>query len=200
MRNAFALAPHLRVLALALLLGPAPATAAPRLVLDGLSFFSFEGSSASAFLPAGAEIRLEVEAAGPARWTLRVRPESFDFPPVRYPSGRSVRWRLGSAAVGTIELQGDVASITLTAPLVAEPSGSEAKIAFPLVFTTAQSRRESDGVTAEREGAKLDLASGYVQLVATGLNPSNASTAPGKPFVAVLSGVMIDLPTGLKAP
>ncbi len=49
-------------------------------------------------------------------------------------------------------------------------------------------RIDAIALTTERQGVRLDPASGYLQLVTAGVNPLHAATAPGNPFFAVLSG------------
>jgi hypothetical protein len=190
------------ILVVAFCLGsPAQAeTPACQLVLDGLSFFIFEGADESAFLPEGTVIPLTLEPLGETTWTVTISPTSLTVPPVLYPSGKSVVWRLGEVAQGMLTVSGGQASVSLNAPLVAHVEGSEGGIPFPLSFTTGVASKQAQGVTATREGARLDLATGYVQLVAAGVSPEGALTAPGMPFIAVLSGSVVGLPAELVEP
>jgi hypothetical protein len=73
-------------------------------------------------------------------------------------------------------------------------------VPFPLTFSTETATSQADGLVALRSGVRLDPTSGFIQLVAAGVSPAEAPTAPGKPFYAVLSGQILDLPQKLKAP
>lgn len=190
---------HRSVIAIALLVWIPHASGAAELVLDGLSFFAFEGSGKSAPLPAGTVIPIEATRDGAGGWHLAIAASNLSLPPVTYPSGRSVTWKLSGDARGTLTVSGEEASLVLSAPLVAHVDGALDGIPFPMTFRTGMATASAAGVTASREGAKLDLRSGYVQLVAAGVNPRDAATAPGKPFYAVLSGQVRGLPTDLKA-
>jgi hypothetical protein len=187
-------------LAITVCLSARAAAGDARLVLDGLSFFVFEGAGQSAFLPEGTSVPLEFERLGTTSWQVTIVPSALDAPPVRYPSGKSVTWRLHEPATGMLTVSGGEASWSLSAPLVAYVEGSEAGIPFPLSFTTAVASRTAQGIVASREGARLDLATGYVQLVAAGVSPEGALTAPGMPFIAVLSGSVVGLPAELVEP
>jgi hypothetical protein len=185
-------------LALGLALAARPAHAEKaELVLDGLSFIAFEGSKAAVLLPAGSVIPATIEPSGASSWTVTIEPAALEVPPVAYPSGRSIQWRLSAPAKGTITRDGETLRCTLEAPLMAKRDDAPGEVAFPLTFTTETSTATAKGLTASREGVRLDPASGYLQLVATGVNPVHAETAPGEPFVAVLSGVLRGLPASL---
>ena len=179
---------------------PASAHAGPKLVLDSFSHFLFEGANATAMLPSGVEIPLELKQVSPTSWSITVPPLTLNVPPVRYPSGKSVRWTLSRPATGSLTVTKEGGSCRIDAPLVAHPEGMDVAIPFSLTFTTETATSEGDGVVASRTGVRLDPASGFLQLVAAGFSPSGALTAPGKPFYAVLSGQILDLPQELKAP
>jgi len=164
-----------------------------QLILDGLSFFAYAGTDKSAFLPSGAAIPIEILRVSDGQWQLTIRAASFTFPPVAFPSGARVEWRLSADAHGSCTLNRDGAACVLDAPLEARPEGGE-PMAFPMRFSTQRAQAASDGVVAVRDGAVLDVQSGYLQLVAAGVSPAGAPTAPGKPFVAVLSGRVWPLP------
>lgn len=159
-------------------------------VLDGLSFFAYEGADASALLPAGAQIAASVVAETQGAWRITIPAASLEaLPPVRYPSGRTVRWRLGAAATGVLRLQSDgTVSASIDAPLVAYTDDGAEGAPFPLRFTTGAAASRAGGEVAATDGMRLDPRSGAIQLVATGVSPAEAATAPGKPFYAVLSG------------
>ena len=187
--------------ALALLGGPLSASAGPsRLVLDAFSFFLYEGSEIAVVLPAGAVVPLELERAGANRWTLRIDPAGLDVPPVRYPSGRSVAWKLARPATGELTVSGGAASCRIDAPLVAYVDGAAQGVPFPLAFSTESAQSQAESLVASAQGVKLDLASGALQLVAAGVSPADAPTAPGKPFYVILSGQILDRPPELAAP
>jgi hypothetical protein len=78
--------------------------------------------------------------------------------------------------------------------------GTTSAVPFPLTFSTETATSRGDGLVASRSGVRLDPTSGFIQLVAAGVSPAEAPTAPGKPFYAVLSGQILDLPQKLKAP
>jgi hypothetical protein len=184
------------------LLGPLPAIAAEVvLALDGLSHFSFGISKASALLPASARIPARINRASADSWTLFIPAAGFDPPAVAYPSGRSVKWRLSHDATGSLRrVRGEGLSVAITLPLVAHVDGAREGVAFPLTFTTEQVSHTAMGTVASREGAKLDPTSGYLQLVAAGASPAGAKTAPGEPFVAVVSARIEGLPPELLSP
>jgi hypothetical protein len=188
------------VLVMALAIFPAAAAAGPRLVLDAFSFFSFEGDNATAVLPSGAEIPLELTQSSATSWTITIPQSALDVPPVRYPSGRSVRWALSAPAVGQLTVTEQGGSCRIEAPLVAHVEGADSSVPFPLTFSTETATSRGDGLVASRTGVRLDPTSGFIQLVAAGVSPAEAPTAPGKPFYAVLSGQILDLPQKLKAP
>lgn len=188
------------VVVLAAMMLPASAGAGPRLVLDGFSFFFFEGANETAILPAGAEIPLELTQSSATTWTITIPQGSLDVPPVRYPSGRSVRWTLSAPAAGQLTLTNGGGSCRIEAPLVAHVEGMNSSVPFPLTFSTENASSQGDGLVASRTGVRLDPASGFLQLVAAGVSPEDAPTAPGKPFYAVLSGQIVDLPQQLRAP
>jgi len=191
---------HALIVVLAGAIFPASAGAGPRLVLDAFSFFFFEGDNATAVLPSGAEVPLELTQSSPTSWTLSIPQGALDVPPVRYPSGRSVRWTLSAPAVGQLTLTDQGGSCRIEAPLVAHVVGENSSVPFPLTFSTETATSQADGLVASRSGVRLDPASGFIQLVAAGVSPAEAPTAPGKPFYAVLSGQILDLPQKLKAP
>lgn len=172
----------------------------PRLVLDGLSFFAFEGADASALIPGETSIPVRIEPGRSGVWEILIPADRFEVPPIRYPSGRSVRWKLADAARGTLTSTESGLMCTIHAPLIAHLDGAPDGVSFPLTFTTERSSRAAGTLVASREGVRLDPKSGYVQLVATGLNPLHADTAPGSPFTAVLSGRFLDLPQSMRAP
>lgn len=165
------------------------------LVLDTFSVFRFEGTTASAMLPVGGRIPLNLAREAEGSWSVRIAASAFDFPPVTYPSGKSVKWRLSSDATGQLTNAAGGARLDLSAPLVAYVDGASRGIPFPMSFTTESSSAARAGVSASVRGVKVDAASGFVQLVATGISPDGAATAPGKPFYAILSGQISGLPS-----
>ena len=191
---------HALALVLAGAILPASAGAGPRLVLDAFSFFFFEGGNATAVLPSGAEIPLELTQSSATSWTVTIPQQALDVPPVRYPSGRSVRWTLSAPAIGQLTLTDQGGSCRIEAPLVAHVVGANSAVPFPLTFSTETETSRRDGLVASRTGVRLDPTSGFIQLVAAGVSPGGAPTAPGTPFYAVLSGQILDLPQKLKAP
>jgi hypothetical protein len=191
---------HALALVVAGAIFPASAAAGPRLVLDAFSFSFFEGDNATAVLPSGAEIPLELMQASATSWTVTIPQGALDVPPVRYPSGRSVRWTLSGPALGQLTLTDQGGSCRIEAPLVAHVEGGDSSVPFPLTFSTETASSQGDGLVASRTGVRLDSASGFIQLVAAGVSPEGAPTAPGKPFYAVLSGQILDLPQELKTP
>jgi hypothetical protein len=76
----------------------------------------------------------------------------------------------------------------LTAAAIAYVDGATDGIPMTLTFSTETLSASAKGHTAQRQGVRLDPASGYLQLVTAGVNPTHAATAPGEPFYAVLSG------------
>lgn len=191
---------HALIVVMAATMFPASAGAGPRLVLDAFSFFFFEGDNATAVLPPGAEIPLNMTRSSATSWTVTIPQRALDVPPVRYPSGRSVRWTLSAPAVGQLTLSKGAGSCRIEAPLVAHVEGTDSSVPFPLTFSTETASSQADGFVASRAGVRLDPASGFLQLVAAGVSPAGAPTAPGKPFYAVLSGQIVDLPQELAAP
>jgi hypothetical protein len=172
--------------------------AEPRLVLDSFSFFLFEGTSQAIQVPSGSEVPVVLEPVGSGRWSIAIPPAALVIPPIRYPSGLSVRWTLSAPATGELVLSGGTASCSIRAPLVAHVEG-RGEVPFPLSFTTEAATSSAGGLTAAVEGSRFDPASGSLQLVAAGVNPTHAKTAPGKPFYVVLSGRVVNLPAGLTA-
>ncbi len=160
------------------------------LELDSLSFFYFEGAQVGNGLPP-ATIPLEVEKSATGGWTIRVPAAAFLMPPVTYPSGLRVDWRLTSDATGTISGVGGALRCQLSAPAMAYVDGAKTGIPWSFEFTTETSGASAQGLTATRQGARLDPTSGYLQLVATGVHAMNAATAPGMPYYAVLSGRIV---------
>lgn len=166
------------------------------LALDSLSFFAYAGSDKSAFLPSGAAIPLEILRVSDTQWRITIPANSFAFPPVQFPSGIRVEWRLSADAKGFCTVVSGSASCVIDAPLEARPENGD-PTPFPMRFSTQRAQATSDGVVAARDGAALDLTSGYLQLVAAGVSPAGAPTAPGKPFYAVLSGRIGSLPQAI---
>jgi hypothetical protein len=99
-----------------------------------------------------------------------------------------VRWKLSNFATGSISRTPTGFACTLSAPAVAYVDGATHGIPMTFAFTTEVATSQASGVTASRQGARLDPTSGYVQLVAAGVHAADAETAPGKPFYVVLSG------------
>ncbi len=173
------------------LLVSASALAVPaKLELDSLSFFYFEGANVGNGLPA-ASIPIDVQQDSASSWTIRVPAGSLSLPDVTYPSGRRVEWKLTSDATGTISRSGSSLVCQLTAPAAAYVDGSAAGIPWDFEFTTESSASSAKGITATRQGARMDPTSGYLQLVATGVHAKRAATAPGKPYYVVLSGRIV---------
>lgn len=169
------------------------------MVIDGLSFFAFEGTGGTVQLPAGLRIPAKLERATRDSWRITLPAGALSaMPPIRYPSGKSVSWRLSSSASGTLQIGSDgLATITIQAPLVAHVEGQPGGIPFPLTFTTESTNGAAAG-QASVAGQRLDANSGVVGLVASGRNPVDAASAPGKPFLAVLTAQLRGLPPDLK--
>jgi hypothetical protein len=168
--------------------------------VDSLSFVHFEGDNSSALVPGGGRMTWSLTPASTDSWSVSVRPESFQLPAMTYPSGRRVVWRLSGPATGTLSRSINGIDCVLSAPLVAYVDGSRTGIDFPLTFTTAPVSVRAAGLVAATQGVRLDAASGQLQLVAAGVSPIGAATAPGKPFYVVLSGQLSGLPSGLRSP
>jgi len=187
----------LRIFCLVGVMTPIPARAA-EFVTDNLSFFYFEGAKVGETIPAGARVPLKIERRDSGSWQITIDASSVSVPPIRYPSGKTVQWKLGGVASGTLTVWDGKGRADITVPLVAYVDGSDVGFPFPLTFTTETTVAMASGVTASREGARLDPSSGVIQLVAAGVSPPTAPTAPGKPFYVVVSGQIIDLPEGLR--
>jgi hypothetical protein len=172
-----------------------PARAGPSasatLVLDGFSFFFFEGAQQGSPIPSGVAIPLRIAPMATDAWSLAIAPGALTLPPVVYPSGRAVQWALPSAATGTLRRSpaGIQAELDVDAVAYVE-GGSPNGIPFSFHFTTERAEAQAGAFSASRTGARIDPKSGYVQLVAAGIHPSDAATAPGKPFYVVLSGAI----------
>jgi hypothetical protein len=155
--------------------------------IDGFSFFYFEGAaSGGAVSTARVPIHATQEAIGV--WRIEIAPGSFDFPELVYPSGRRVVWRLSAPAVGRLEGSDGTYRCVLSVPAVAFVDGEKSGLPMTFEFTTENASAQAAGVVAARQGSRVDARSGQVQLVAAGVNPNHAATAPGKPFYVVLSG------------
>ena len=111
-----------------------------------------------------------------------------------------MRWTLSGPAVGQLTLTDEGGICSIEAPLVAHVEGADTSVPFPLSFSTGTVTSQGDGSVVSQTGVRLDPASGFLQLVAAGVSPEGALTAPGKPFYAILSGLMIDLPPELANP
>lgn len=160
------------------------------LELDGFSVLYFEGAGVGSMIPP-ATLPIELARSGPARWDLRVPAAEFVLPEIQYPSGKRVAWKLAGDATGVLTLSGSELVCELTAPAVAYVDGAAEGIPMTLSFTTETLAASAKGFTAQRQGVRGDPASGYLQLVSAGVNPTNAATAPGNPFYAVLSGRIV---------
>ncbi len=174
---------------------PSTVLADSRLVLDHFSFFLYQGSQTVGLLPAGADIPIKFSKVTENQWTFSVQPSQLDFPEMTFPSGRVVKWRLSSLATGVVTVGPSGISCQLSAPLAAYVDGSSDAFPFPLTFTTESSSSSNNGMTATQTGIRLDPQSGFLQLVATGVSPETAPTAPGEPFYVVASGRVLGLPT-----
>lgn len=161
------------------------------LQLDSLSAFYFEGAGVGAMIPA-TSVPIEITKAGAASWNLRVPAAGFALPEITYPSGKRVVWKLTADATGVATRSGAALACQLTAPAIAYVDGDADGIPMTLTFSTETLRASAKGFTAQREGVRLDPASGYVQLITAEVNPLHAATAPGNPFFAVLSGRIVD--------
>lgn len=159
----------------------------PTFQLDGFSAFVFEGAGKSALIPP-ANIPMEISPRGNGQWEVRIRSSALFFPPITYPSGRVVEWRLSADAIGIISRTESGAVFQITAPAVAHVDGNSSGIPMTLTFSTETLTATAKEVTAQRQGVRLDRESGYLQLVAANVNPIHAATAPGHPFYAILSG------------
>lgn len=161
---------------------------AGELVLDGFSFVHLEGAVSDVPLPSGTRVPLRFEKVRPGEWRVRVPGAALIVPPVRYPSGKLVHFRADRDGLGSLRIDRSGGHMEVSVTLVARLADGGGPARIPLTFRTGTaSYRGPEGMTA-REGARLDLASGYVQLVAAGVNVRRAATAPGAPFYAVLSG------------
>jgi len=160
------------------------------LELDGLSALYFEGADVGSMIPA-TSVPLEITPSGPNAWDLRVRATDFSLPQIVYPSGKSVEWKLSGDATGALSTSGGELVCQLVAPAVAYVDGSSEGIPMTLTFSTETLSASAKGLTAQRQGVRLDPSSGYLQLVTAEVNPLHAATAPGNPFFAVLSGRIV---------
>ena len=157
------------------------------LELDSLSAFYFEGAGVGAMIPS-VTVPIEITKSGPSAWDLRVRAADFVLPEIVYPSGKRVAWKLSADATGIFSTSGAELVCQLTAPAIAYVDGSTSGIPITLTFSTEALSASAKGLTAQRQGVRLEPASGYLQLVTASVNPLHAATAPGNPFFAVLSG------------
>lgn len=166
-------------------------------LLDEFSFFYFEGKHVGGALPAGHRIPMTLAEKRPGSWEVTIEPGALALPPLAFPSGLSVEWRLPEPATGAVEITRDGIVWKITAPLRAYVGGATEGIEFPLRFTTEIASSTGDGLRALRRGKRLDQRSGHLQLVAAGVSPGDAATAPGKPFYVVLSGRLDPVPERL---
>lgn len=155
--------------------------------IDSFSFFYFEGAKVGGAI-SPTRVPIEATPEGPGAWRIEVAPESFVLPELLYPSGKRVLWRLSASASGRLDHTEGVYRCVLNVPAVAFVEGRETGIPMSFEFTTETASAQAAGVVASREGSRIDPRSGQVQLVAAGVNPTHAASAPGKPFYAVLSG------------
>jgi hypothetical protein len=166
------------------------AEAIPTLKLDAMSVLYFEGASTGSMIPS-TDVPISIWKGAPDEWSLRIARDQFHLPEVVYPSGRRVRWELRSDARGVCRLDGPSLACQLVAPGDAFVQGNSGSIPMTLTFTTETLSASSNGLTTERQGVRLDPTTGYLQLVTVGVNPLHATTAPGSPFFAVLSGRIV---------
>lgn len=178
---------RLAALTLCLISTSALAQTKAALELDGFSVLYFEGAAVGSMIP-GATVPIEITKSGPAEWFLRVAAADFALPEIQYPSGKRVLWKLTSDATGGLSVSGAEVVCQLTAAAIAHVDGDPNGIPMTLTFSTETLSASAKGHTAQRQGVRLDPASGYLQLVTAGVNPTHAATAPGEPFYAVLSG------------
>jgi hypothetical protein len=155
--------------------------------VDSFSFFYFEGAGIGGAI-SGTRIPIQVTRQSVGSWRIEIAPEDLVLPEMTYPSGKRAVWRLSSPAVGSLDRLDGAYRCDLSVPAVAFVDGGETGIPMTFQFTTESTSAEAAGVIASREGSRLDPRSGQVQLVAAGVNPTHAASAPGKPFYVVLSG------------
>jgi hypothetical protein len=160
------------------------------LELDSLSAFYFEGAGVGAMIPS-VTVPIEIRKVTASTWDLRVRAADFVLPEIVYPSRKRVAWKLAADATGAFAVSGSEVVCQLTAPAIAYVDGSASGIPMTLTFSTEALSASAKGFTAQRQGVRLDPASGYLQLVTASVNPLHAATAPGNPFFAVLSGRIV---------
>ena len=149
--------------------------------------------------PSGTVIPMKLDQRSASDWDVTIAPGDLALPPITFPSGKRAEWKLSGPATGTLSLDGEKASMTISAPLAAYVDGSRKGIAFPLTFTTENVESRSADLVASRKGARLDRDSGVLQLVAAGVSPPTAASSPGKPFYVVLSGRFPQLPSAIVA-
>ena len=167
------------------------------LELDGLSGFSFAGSRSGAVFPRGTVIPLELTRASDTSWSVSIPVDQFVLPALEYANGAKVTWKLMTAATGRLVVVDGGISLNIVVLAVPHSDDQRGRGAFRLNFTTGHSERSAGGHTSRSDGALLDEATGYVRLVATGVNPKGSENSPGEPFTVVLSGIVSGLPPGL---
>lgn len=167
------------------------------LELDEFSLFHFAGTNAGGALPSGVELTLNLARRSDSSWDVSVPAGTFQLPPLEYPDGQTVLWKLKTDARGSLERGENGISLNIQALAMALSERSDSNPLFILRFTTGRTQKRARGYTARADGILLQREDGYVRLVASGVNPKGARNAPGEPFYVVLSGTVRGLPAAL---
>jgi hypothetical protein len=190
-------------IALLLLLSPIPARSEEwktKLVLDGLSYFSF-GDEQVFSIPVGTEIVFRFPDRPAAESIpVEIHPDDLNLPAVSLrKTGEAFQFGLAAPARGTLQLTKDgLATMSFDARIrvqldhPTEPGMQEVSIRFT---TEASSARSLDGARSIAvSGMRLHPNARAVQLVGTRSGQASDYPVAGAPISAVLSGVFDSLP------
>lgn len=193
--NRFADAWRLSAFVAALLL-VVPASAG-ELALDSLSFIHFPGSQFTAQLPAGFSLPIAITEKREGVWNLRVDASAIPGYATTAPDGSTVGIALNPDSGGECVETGGALSCRLLMVVVVVGRKSPKPMYVPVSLTTEMAGKSSAVTTAAREGARLDAASGFLQLAGVGEAPAEWGPLSGEPFYVVLSGVLSGLPAAM---
>ncbi len=166
------------------------------LVLDGLSFLSFEGFE-NLPIPAGSKVRFRFNGTG---GSFTIGTTDVEIPPIELGGGRGkLTYTLAEPATGQFRQGEDGLSVSFSAAISVSMATSEGSTShvYPLTFTTNQTDAKgvSSGSYVSIEGMDVVPGAHYVQLVGAVSNDSRAAQHPGRAVYTVLSGTFDWMPS-----
>jgi len=187
------------ILALACLVLPLPASSETTgtLVLDGLSFISFEGYE-NVPLPPGSSLRFHFGDVSGSMAPFSLAPSDVTIPSIELRPGLQLTYALVSGATGTIQRMNGELHVEFLATVRASLAGPDEGGArdYALRFTTRQTSatNAAQTETIEVDGSPVIPGPNYVQIVAGATNQPDAFPGPGAAVYGVLSGSFDTLP------